>query len=210
MDAFAAGFFPPGKLAFMTGIRASESLIRYRASVNKLNDNYINASSSPRVSLCKPIFDWEEDDVFKFFYDTGTKYADLYDVQHLVGSRLRVSTPLHAEAAKQIHLLRQMDPVFYNQLIGLFPDAAIQDRYWRELDREAMARKHGASYDTVRAFILGMPDPKRRAAALEKFEQVMVRARKDPASYPPAYLFKWIQGGHTKTLMAIGLHSKGK
>ena len=30
-------------------VRAAESLIRFRACVNKLNDSYINASSSPRV-----------------------------------------------------------------------------------------------------------------------------------------------------------------
>lgn len=39
-----------GKCALITGIRASESIMRFRASVNKLNDNYINASSSDRVS----------------------------------------------------------------------------------------------------------------------------------------------------------------
>lgn len=52
-------------MAFLTGIRADESLIRYRASVNKLNENYINATECKRVSLCKPIYDWRENDVFK-------------------------------------------------------------------------------------------------------------------------------------------------
>ena len=42
MDDYTASFFK-GKIAFVNGIRASESLIRYRASVNKLNENYINA-----------------------------------------------------------------------------------------------------------------------------------------------------------------------
>ena len=60
MDAFTAERFP-GKVAFLTGIRAAESLIRFRTSVNKLNENYINAvEGTSRVNLCKPIFDWEE------------------------------------------------------------------------------------------------------------------------------------------------------
>jgi len=54
MDAFTARYFN-GKIAFITGIRASESIMRYRASVNKLNDNYINAvgdTGARNVSLC--------------------------------------------------------------------------------------------------------------------------------------------------------------
>jgi predicted phosphoadenosine phosphosulfate sulfurtransferase len=61
MDAYAAKLFK-GKIAFVTGIRAAESLIRFRASVNKLSENYINAVTDPQarnVKLCKPIFDWE-------------------------------------------------------------------------------------------------------------------------------------------------------
>jgi predicted phosphoadenosine phosphosulfate sulfurtransferase len=42
MDAFTAQRYR-GKIAFLTGIRAAESLIRFRACVNKLNENYINA-----------------------------------------------------------------------------------------------------------------------------------------------------------------------
>ncbi len=208
MDAFAATYFK-GKLAFMTGVRAAESLIRFRACVNKLNDSYINASSSPRVSMCKPIYDWAENDVLKFFFEEHIRYCAIYDAQHLVGGRLRVSTPLHAEAAKKIGLLRRTDPVFYDQLIALFPDMAIQDRYWDELDREGLARIYGGSYASIRRYILEVMSPDRRAAALEKFDSAMVRARKEPASYPPAYVFRWIQtGAFTKELMAIGLHSK--
>jgi predicted phosphoadenosine phosphosulfate sulfurtransferase len=73
MDAFTAQFYK-GKIAFITGIRASESLMRFRSSVNKLNDNYINQVSDPNarnVMLCKPLFDWDEDDIFKYFYDNN-------------------------------------------------------------------------------------------------------------------------------------------
>lgn len=88
MDAFTAGYYGTGKIAFLTGIRAAESLIRFRASVNKLNENYINAVTDPRarnVNLCKPIFDWEEDDVFRYFYDRQIRYCSLYDLQMWAG-----------------------------------------------------------------------------------------------------------------------------
>lgn len=50
MDGFTAQRYR-GKVAFLTGIRAAESLIRYRACVNKLNENYINAVVESVVGL---------------------------------------------------------------------------------------------------------------------------------------------------------------
>ena len=62
-----------GSVAIMTGVRASESLVRYRSVVNALHDNYISQSpANTRVKLCKPIYDWEVDDVFKYFSDSDT------------------------------------------------------------------------------------------------------------------------------------------
>jgi predicted phosphoadenosine phosphosulfate sulfurtransferase len=72
-DAHIAKWYK-GKVAFLTGIRAAESVMRYRASINKLNESYINASSAPSVSLCKPIYDWQENDVFRFFYEWAINY----------------------------------------------------------------------------------------------------------------------------------------
>lgn len=107
MDAFTASYFK-GKVAILTGIRASESLMRYRACVNKLNENYITATDSPNVKLVKPLYDWEENDVFRFFFDHSIRYCPIYDIELYAGSNLRVSTPLHAEAAKKFHLIRRM------------------------------------------------------------------------------------------------------
>lgn len=128
----------PGKVAFVTGIRASESLIRYRASVNKLNENYINAiDGSPRIKLCKPIFDWEENDVFKYFYDKGIQYCPTYDSEMFAGAQLRVSTPIHAESAKFFDKQRVMNPTLYQRIVEVFPDMLLQERYYKEYDLNA-------------------------------------------------------------------------
>lgn len=157
MDAFAAEAFP-GKVAFLTGVRSSESLIRYRASVNKLNENYLNATKSPRVTLCKPIYDWEENDIFKFFSEGGpdgapVRYCSVYDAQHVAEQSLRVATPLHAESAKRIGKLRASVPEFYNRVLQIFPEMAVQERYWADLDTSAVKARYGQSLDGVRAFI---------------------------------------------------------
>ena len=50
--------YPNGKVAIVNGIRADESIVRYRSVVNKITENYIAKSFSPRATLCKPIYDW--------------------------------------------------------------------------------------------------------------------------------------------------------
>jgi predicted phosphoadenosine phosphosulfate sulfurtransferase len=61
LDAYTARSYK-GMVAFVTGIRAEESNIRYRSVVNKLHDNYITEPSVPsgvpqpkRVKMAKPI-----------------------------------------------------------------------------------------------------------------------------------------------------------
>lgn len=201
MDSFSAQYYK-GKLAFVTGIRAAESLMRYRASVNKLNENYINAVSDPKctnVKLCKPLFDWQEDDIFKYFYDRSIEYCSLYDLQMWAGNGLRVSTPLHAESAKRFDLIKSTTPDFYKRVTALFPEMLAHERYYKELDREAIKQKYGESYGGVRAWIEeSIEDEKQYELAIKRFESVMIRAAKMPDAYPPRHLLTAFMSGSFK------------
>lgn len=199
MDAFTAKNYK-GKIAFMTGIRASESLIRFRASVNKLNENYINeVIDAPTVRLCKPIFDWEEDDVFKYFYDSKIEYCKLYDYQLYAGNSLRVSTPLHAESAKRFDRIRITTPDFYQRVVRVFPEMLVQERYYSQVDRNAIRDKYGSTYEDVLIWIdENIDDPKQIALAHKRYKSVMVRARREPDKYPPRYLLNAFMSGSFK------------
>ena len=176
MDSFTAQRYR-GKIAFLTGIRASESLIRYRASVNKLNENYINAVSDPtcrNVNLCKPLFDWEENDIFRYFYDAGIRYCDLYDLQMWAGNSLRVSTPLHAESAKRFDIIKGTTPDFYQRVIDVFPEMLVQERYYKEIDKTVVVERYGQTYDGVRLWIdENIEDEKTYDLAVRRFNQTM-------------------------------------
>lgn len=154
MDAVAAQDLT-GKVAIVTGIRASESLIRYRASVNKLNENYVTGGGGgpSRVRLVKPLFDWEEADVLRFSFERGLRICPYYSSQQLVGQQLRVSTPLHAENAKRFDKLREVDPELYANVVAIFPEMELQERYWSQLDREGLRERYGQSYEGVRRYI---------------------------------------------------------
>ena len=200
MDAFTASHYGTGKIAFLTGIRAAESLIRFRASVNKLNENYINAVTDPaarNVNLCKPIFDWEEDDVFRYFYDRGIKYCSLYDLQMWSGGSMRVSTPLHAEAAKQFDRIKATAPDFYQRVTNAFPEMLAHERCFKELDRDALMARYGQSYAGVRTWIEeNIQDEKQLALALKRYDSAMGRATME--TYPPDYLLGAFMSGAYK------------
>jgi predicted phosphoadenosine phosphosulfate sulfurtransferase len=212
MDAVTARPFK-GRVAILTGIRASESLMRWQACVVKLNENYITASAAgAKASLCKPIFDWHENDVFRFFYDYGIRYCPLYDAQAWSSSPLRVSTPLHAEAAKSIGNLRATCPVFYDQVMDLFPEMAVQERYYRELDRAAAVAAYAKSWEGIARWIHEhVTDPAQHAKAMARFDGARKAARLAPGSYPLDYVLKqFMIGAYKRRILPQALRNRSK
>ena len=133
-----------GSVAIMTGVRASESLVRYRSVVNALYDNYISQSpANTRVKLCKPIYDWEVDDVFKYFSDTGYRYTTWYESQLWADDTFRVATPLNTENSKKLDKWAKEDPEFYDRLSTIFPEVRAQERYINDIDKSHIVQKYG-------------------------------------------------------------------
>lgn len=199
-DSFIGERFQ-GCTAFLLGMRAQESLMRYRGFMMNMKETYIchPRKTAPRVSLCNPIYDWTEDDVFKYFYDHQVRYCEIYDGQHLAGSNLRVSTPLHAESAKRLGLLRAVAPVFYNQVLKLFPECAVQDRYYDQLDQDKIRAKYGQSFEGIRAWIdENVTDPEQHEKSIATLAGAMRGHELHPDDYPPQYVFKHFMGGGFK------------
>lgn len=180
-----------GSVCVLTGVRASESILRWRACVNKLNENYIVASSSKRVSLGRPIFDWLDNDVFRYFYDRGLQYCPIYDAQLWGDASPRVSTALNPQASKVLHQLHYYDPELYARAVEVFPDTATQRRYWSEYDVQALMEKHAKSWETLEAWVRAhYKDPEAQGATLKELRAVKVRAKVTPDSYPLDHVFK--------------------
>lgn len=212
MDTVTAQPFK-GRVAILNGVRAAESLMRWQASVVKLNENYINASAAgAKASLCKPLFDWHENDVFRYFYDRGIRYCPLYDAQVWSSTPLRVSTPLHAEAAKHIGLLRATSPTFYAQVIDLFPEMQLQERYYREIDRDALLATYAESWDGIERWIReNVTDPAQLENALKRFAQVKKSASFAPKSFPLDYVLKqFLTGAYKRRIMPQALRDQSK
>jgi len=204
MDEFIASNHA-GKLAFVNGIRADESLVRLRSVVNKKNECFVAASSHPRVKLCKPIYDWSEKDIFKYFYDNDIKYCPIYNKQVWNNQGLRVSTPLHAESAKRFYQIRTLYPTFYQQLVDVFPEMIVQERYWDEYDRYAVIYKYEKSWDGLAQYIKeNITNPSMFKLAMKRVADARLYRENNMArgqyldnfgGYPILYVFKAIING---------------
>tara|TARA_R110002126_G_scaffold63858_2_gene163743 strand:- start:11719 stop:12804 length:1086 start_codon:yes stop_codon:yes gene_type:complete len=201
MDSYTASFYR-GKIAFVNGIRASESLTRYASCMVKLNENYINTprkSDAKNIKLCKPIFDWQENDVFRYFYEKKIKYCHIYNEQLWNADSLRVATPVHTENAKKFHKLKTYDPWFYSQIIEIFPEMILQDKYYKEFNRKSILNKYGKNLDTVFEYIKeNITDAKQKHEAYEQFIETVVAHRGDPIAYPVDYILNYFLAGQYK------------
>lgn len=195
-----------GRVAMITGIRADESLFRLRACLNRMNECYINATEDTRIKLCKPIYDWTEDDVFLYFFKTGIRYCSIYDVQMLNNENLRVSTPLHAESAKQFDKIKTRYPVFYQQLVELFPEMLLQERYYKDYGKNEKFDQYPHTFDGVRKYCYdNISDDKKRKQALVCINSAenmrknnVARGNRPFGGYPIRYVFQQVVNGTYK------------
>ena len=114
-----------GKTICLLGIRADESLNRYRAYANdrktimqgnqwttKMGENWWNAY---------PIYDWTTKDVWiangKFDYDYNRIY-DLFWNAGLSISQMRVASPHHESAKESLNLYRVLEPATWVRVVS--------------------------------------------------------------------------------------------
>lgn len=180
-----------GRVALCTGVRAAESIQRYRACVNKLSENYLVAASTKRAMLARPIFDWSDDDVFRYIYDLGIRYCPIYDHQLWGGAQLRTSTALNPQAAKVLDHLEGYDPELYERLIDVLPEMQVQRRYWREYDAKGVLDRYSGSWDQIEAWVLqAYGDPDQTEIALRTLRATKIRALINPGAYPLRYVLQ--------------------
>ena len=126
----------PGKICMFNGMRASESLNRQRAVNAKPYKTYINHDpKDKRIITSKPIYDWDERDVFLYFLKNDINYCIQYDKQMYNRENLRVATAIYDDSSVNFYKVKTANPEFYDRVVKVFPEMKLQDRYYRELDR---------------------------------------------------------------------------
>jgi 3'-phosphoadenosine 5'-phosphosulfate sulfotransferase (PAPS reductase)/FAD synthetase len=186
-----------GKVAFITGVRASESMVRYRSCVQKLHENYIvspyRLKKSIPLKFAKVIYDWQTDDVFKFISEEhNAEYCEYYDLAALTGSNTRVGIPLHSVAIRRIGDLIATEPEFFDRLYEVWPNIDAQRRWWPEFDVEKLIEHYASkgidgAKECIDTFYLSDDDKRRAKSYVADFRRKHLA---DPYSYPMNWLIR--------------------
>lgn len=186
-----------GNVAFITGVRANESMVRYRSCVQKLHENYIvspfGLKKSIPLKFAKVIYDWETNDVFKFLKEEhDAEYCEYYDLAAITGSNTRVGIPLHAVAIRRIGDVIATEPEFYDRLVECFPYIDAQRTVGKDLDFEALIAKYaefgfvGAKF-LIEDYMIGETKQTRAKSYVAEFRK---KHMLDSYSYPISLLIR--------------------
>jgi 3'-phosphoadenosine 5'-phosphosulfate sulfotransferase (PAPS reductase)/FAD synthetase len=186
-----------GSIAFITGVRANESMVRYRSLVQKVHENYIVSPYKMKKSIplkfAKVIYDWQMDDVLKFISEEhNAEYCEYYDLAAMTGSNTRVGVPLHAVAIRRIGDLVMTEPGFYDTLWQIWPNIDAQRRWWPDFDIEKFIQSYAidgfeGAKRCINENMLDEIDKRRARAYTADFRKKHI---KDPYSYPINWLIR--------------------
>jgi predicted phosphoadenosine phosphosulfate sulfurtransferase len=159
--------------AYLVGLRADESLTRFRAVTKHPGWNELNWSSGKNPSKFYPIYDWTVYDVWKFIYDYNLPYNKIYDLMFMANytiyNRMRVSNLIHEKSFKCLTDLPKFEPDTFNKLSKRIAGISTAARYASEklvFDNKTLP-KHYKTWKDFRDFLLlNIPEEKHR----QKFE----------------------------------------
>lgn len=109
--------------AFLVGLRADESLNRYRTMVKNpgYEDIYWSTKRAGTNFTFYPIYDWGFNDIWKYIGEKGLRYHKYYDFAYLKGMHMRemrVSSLTHEKSFKSIQDLPEFEFDTYEKLMA--------------------------------------------------------------------------------------------
>ena len=142
-----------GTVCVLLGLRASESIKRLTALTCKEKDNYIGKPIGLDLVTASPLYDWEEFDIFKLFYEHNTTYCPVYNSQMWKHINYRVASSLHDKAIDKLRVMKEMEPEYFEKLKKLFPEVETQVRYSHAVNYWVKAKGYPPTFNGVRQYI---------------------------------------------------------
>jgi len=124
-----------GTVGILMGIRADESLNRFRSVMNSAEDNWFSwDDQAPYVAKCKPIYDWTSEDVWLAPHLLGWDYNRSYDIMSAMGikpNQQRVAPPYGEEPMQRLYTYQLGWPELWDKMSRRVPGARTGARYSR-------------------------------------------------------------------------------
>lgn len=169
--AFAQWYAQGKSCACFVGIRADESLNRFRAIARDDKPTFQGKQWTTQVEGIAwniyPIYDWKTQDIWRFHGKTGLDYNRLYDRMHQAGmkiSQMRICEPFGDEARKGLWLYQIVDPAMWAKVVLRCAGANTGKMYSQEkgaiMGNHSIALPDGHTFESFAKHILRtMPRP---------------------------------------------------
>lgn len=167
--------------AFLVGLRATESMNRFRAVAK--NPGYKNCYWCSKIHKADgsasfyPLYDWNFSDIWKFIYENNIRYSRIYDYQFKKGmsqNEIRVSSLIHEKSFQALVALPEFEPKTYDRLLKRIKGIQIGNLYGKDA-KMLRARKLPKNYKNwieYRDFLLATyPDQSKKWIFEKRFKK---------------------------------------
>jgi len=164
-----------GSVGLLLGVRADESVNRFRSVMQKSADNWFSWETyAPWIAKCKPIYDWTSEDVWLAPHLLGWDYNTSYDLMSAMGltpNQQRVAPPYGEEPMQRLYSYQLCWPELWDKMSRRVPGAATAARYSRtELYNFGKVNTLGESgemswKESIGIYLMRWNEPERTAIA---------------------------------------------
>lgn len=165
--------------AFLVGIRAVESMNRWRAvsrTPNYKNVRWCTKKHNGNYTFY-PLYDWGFNDIWKYLAVNKIRYSKIYDYMYRKGMKLpdmRVSSLIHEKAYKSLVELPEFEPHTYDRLVKRLKGVTIGNLYGKDkkMLRVQKLPKNFKTWRSYRDFLLKTyPDINRKEIFEKRFSK---------------------------------------
>ncbi len=164
-DKFGEWYSQGETCACLIGIRADESLNRYRAILNEAKTTWKGKSWTKKkidsdkslVYNCYPIYDWKTRDIWVGNAAMGWDYNRLYDIFYMAGltiAQMRVASPFMSESKSSLNLYRVIDPHVWVTLCARVQGANFIATYGKQINYHSFKLPEGHTWKSFVKFLL--------------------------------------------------------
>ena len=163
-DDFGDWYSQGKKTACLIGIRADESLNRFRAIMNEQKKTVKGQcwtkkkrDNNFQVYNCYPIYDWKTQDIWVANAKFDWEYNELYDIFWKAGltiAQMRVASPFMSESKSSLNLYRVIDPHVWQTLCARVQGANFIATYGKQLNYNSFKLPDGHTWKSFVKFLL--------------------------------------------------------
>lgn len=202
VPAFADWFSQGKKTACVVGIRADESLNRFRTIRNEHKIPYdghmwttkLFPDTEKEIYNVYPIYDWQTRDVWICNGKMGYDYNKIYDVMHLAGvsiHKMRLCQPYGDDQRQGLYLFKILEPETWSKIVNRVEGANFGNRY-TENDRTTLGNykvnlPEGHTYESYAKFLLKTMPPYLAEHYQKKIDKFLAWWEKEGVTVIPDY-----------------------